>query len=362
MRIVYGVAGEGYGHSSRALTVIPFLQKLGHEVIVLTYKNAYDALKDKFKVIKIHGIGLVFADKKLSQSGTVAYNIKNLPKNFFKYKEFQWILDKFNPDLFITDYEPISYLLSIAAAKPVISIGNHQAMEFYDVDVPLEYKKDYYMVLGITKGLTPKADYFIISFFEKLKTGNKTMITVPPIVRDDVRKLKPNKKDKILVYLNNAEHVLKVLEKIKGEKFIVYGLDKKEKYGNIELKTRESFLKDLEESKAIIATAGFSLMSEALYLRKPLLAIPLEGQFEQMFNALYLKKSGMGDYCEQVSEEKVNEFLANLKNYENKLKKYKPKFGDLYKTLERILNEISRRKSFTQKVGEKFEEVRNYLR
>jgi UDP:flavonoid glycosyltransferase YjiC (YdhE family) len=39
------------------------------------------------------------------------------------------------------------------------------------------------------------------------------------------------------------------------------------------------YLEELKACKAIIATAGFTLMSEALYLKKPYLALPLKGQF-----------------------------------------------------------------------------------
>ncbi|MBU0760680.1 MAG: hypothetical protein KJ600_02350 [Nanoarchaeota archaeon] len=44
MKTLYGVAGEGLGHSSRAMEVIPFLEKKGHEVLVVTYGQAYDVL------------------------------------------------------------------------------------------------------------------------------------------------------------------------------------------------------------------------------------------------------------------------------------------------------------------------------
>ena len=42
------------------------------------------------------------------------------------------------------------------------------------------------------------------------------------------------------------------------------------------------------------ASAGYSLMSEAVYLRKPMLALPLAGQFEQEMNARYLERLGFG--------------------------------------------------------------------
>ena len=38
-------------------------------------------------------------------------------------------------------------------------------------------------------------------------------------------------------------------------------------------------------------------MSEAVYLRKPMLSVPVERQFEQVLNALYLQQLGYGGYA-----------------------------------------------------------------
>jgi uncharacterized protein (TIGR00661 family) len=39
-----------------------------------------------------------------------------------------------------------------------------------------------------------------------------------------------------------------------------------------------------------MATAGFTLISEALHLKKPYLALPMIGQFEQAINAVFLEE------------------------------------------------------------------------
>ena len=43
-----------------------------------------------------------------------------------------------------------------------------------------------------------------------------------------------------------------------------------------------------------MAGGGFTLMSEAVYLHKPLLSVPVVGQFEQVLNALYLQALNFG--------------------------------------------------------------------
>src|SRR6185369_13660471 len=44
----------------------------------------------------------------------------------------------------------------------------------------------------------------------------------------------------------------------------------------------ERFIDDLATSRAVIAGGGFTLMGEAVYLHKPMLAVPIAKQFEQV--------------------------------------------------------------------------------
>ena len=51
-KIVYGVAGEGSGHSSRAREMITHLAQIGHAVRVVSYDRGYNNLKDDFDVFQ----------------------------------------------------------------------------------------------------------------------------------------------------------------------------------------------------------------------------------------------------------------------------------------------------------------------
>jgi uncharacterized protein (TIGR00661 family) len=64
----------------------------------------------------------------------------------------------------------------------------------------------------------------------------------------------------------------------------------------------------LSTAKAVIATAGFTLMSEALYLGKPYLAFPMQGQFEQHLNAHMLDLLGYGAQGHTADENTLASF------------------------------------------------------
>ena len=74
---------------------------------------------------------------------------------------------------------------------------------------------------------------------------------------------------------------------------------------------------------AVMATAGFTLITEALYLRKPYLALPMRGQFEQELNGFLLAKLKYGANVRRVSQEAVGSFLYRLPDYREQLWGYR---------------------------------------
>jgi uncharacterized protein (TIGR00661 family) len=108
-----------------------------------------------------------------------------------------------------------------------------------------------------------------------------------------------------------------LIEKLKelNEEFVVYGIKNRKDEENLKFKKPETFLQDLAECKAIISTAGFTLTSEAIYLKKPLFAVPLRRHYEQYFNAKYVRENGFGDFSEKPTSEELMNFLGRLDDY-----------------------------------------------
>jgi uncharacterized protein (TIGR00661 family) len=161
------------------------------------------------------------------------------------------------------------------------------------------------------------------------------------MIRDEVRDSRPLSGDKILVYLTRENQA--VLDTLKQfhEEFVVFGYNVNEKEDNLEFRVRDFFLEELKACKAIIATAGFTLMSEALYLKKPYLALPLKGQFEQVLNALFSKQAGYGNYSDDLEAIDVSEFLDNLDIYLKNLADYELDFNKLPNTLKSVIGQFS---------------------
>jgi uncharacterized protein (TIGR00661 family) len=95
--------------------------------------------------------------------------------------------------------------------------------------------------------------------------------------------------------------------------------------GNLVYKpfSEAGFVDDLRTCRAAIASGGFTLMGEAVFLRKPMLAEPVAKQFEQILNCRYLEREGYGLCAEPLSEEKLNEFLSRLPEFDHNLARYR---------------------------------------
>ena len=94
--------------------------------------------------------------------------------------------------------------------------------------------------------------------------------------------------------------------------------------GAIEFRPRsvDGFLADLVTARGVITGGGFSLLSEAVYLGKPVLSVPLRGQFEQLMNARYLEREGYGLCAPAVDTPVLEAFLERLDGFHERLEGY----------------------------------------
>ena len=344
MRVLYGVCGEGFGHSSRANKIIGHLLKRGHKILVVTYGQAYDVLR-KYKTVKVSGLKMVFEKGRLKVGKTVAQNVQEFFADYKLFGELKREIDKFKPEICISDMEMLVPIVSHYYNLPLVSLDNQHRITHFKLKVPKKYFKDYLLAKSVVHRIVARADAFIVLSFVKQKSSKKVYF-VDPLLREEVVKLRAKKGDEVLVYQTKPDKdFLEILKKI-PEKFVVYGYQKNKRDGNFVFKKfGKKFLRDLANCKAVIATSGFSLISEAIYLKKPYFAIPLKGQFEQVLNALFLKKAGFGNFAENPTEKDISVFLHALGKYEGKLKGAKIDPYEALKILDNVLRNLKKRKA-----------------
>ena len=347
MKILYGVVGEGMGHATRSHVILKHLAK-SHEIKIVASGKAHEYLKTYHPDIEeIGGYGFAFNEKGVDLEASLKKLLNDIPtKAPHNMKRFFKLSQSFKPDVIISDFESFAYLFGKFNKIPIISIDNMQVISRCQLDVVSEKnKEDFLMAKGLVMAKLPGCYHYLITSFFYPDIIKPDTSLYPPILRENILNASSLRNEHILVYQTSKANpdLLNILANI-NEKFIVYGFGEGQAPENVLLKgfSEQGFIDDLASAKAVIANAGFSLMGEALYLKKPYLAIPLARQFEQMLNALYLKKLGYGDFTEKLTTQAINDFLNNLSQFETTLADYSQDENILILTkLDKLLESVA---------------------
>jgi len=327
--ILYGVNGEGAGHSTRAKEVLTHLASHGHKVHVASFDRGLQNLKDQFDVTEIYGFRFAYVNNRVRYKRTIAKNLATVSHARKSLHQLNTLVDDAQIDLVITDFEPLTCHIGHKRHLPVISIDNQHCLTNAVVSYPKEYRRDAAAAKLVTKLMTPHANaYLVISFFNAPIRKRNTFL-FPPLLRQQILGATPTEGDHVLIYVTSpAPALAKILSSVRG-RFIAYGFGLEGTDGNILYRkpSLDGFFADLVSARAIIANSGFSLVTEALHLGKPYLAVPVSHQFEQIFNAYWLEKSGYGSYWEELNKERVESFLYNIPHYRETLSSY-PRQGN----------------------------------
>jgi len=172
---------------------------------------------------------------------------------------------------------------------------------------------------------------------------------LPVILRKEVVHQRARKGGHILVYQTSHtyDELLPPLRSVR-EHFIIYPAQKNKKEAYITFKTfsEKGFLHDLATCRAVITNGGFSLMSEAVALQKPIYSIPVRHQYEQIFNAQLVARAKIGEHHDSIDVHSLKHFLKNLPLYERNIKKYSRCGNDeLIRIVDGIISDVSDQKN-----------------
>ena len=346
MRVLYGVNGEGMGHATRSQVVIESLLEL-HEVRVVASGAAFDYLSGVLTdVEEIQGAKFVMEDGEIRRWATVRQNVSEIgsaaPSSIRRWIE---MTREWRPDVVVTDFEPLSAIYARAARTPLIAVDNINMLDrcVHDAEIVDGHREDFTLARAVTRSMVPNAVNYLVTtfFYPKLAKGQTRL--VPPILRRAIVAAEPEPGDHLLIYSSGEESALAAL-RASGVPCRVYGMRggpaEGTTDGNLEFKPRsnEGFVEDLRTARGVVAGGGFSLMSEAVYLGKPMLAMPLVGQFEQLMNSRYLERDGYGVSATELTAEILDRFLTGLDGFEDRLAGYEQDGNDL--TLSSVRDRI----------------------
>ena len=285
MKILYAFQGTGNGHLTRALEIIPILSNKADVDILISgnstslafpYEVKYNLKGLNFTIGKYGGIDF-WATLKKAKIFRFVKEIKSL-----SLKEY---------DLVINDFEPISAWAAKLNNVDIVSISHQNAL--LCKETPKLESSKYFFEKLILKYYAP-AQYKFGFHFDSYDSSIFT-----PIIRTKIRNQRISNKGHYTVYLPsyNDEKLVKILSKLPIVKWHIFS-NKAEKLvfkKNITIYpvNEFDFIKSMVSSSGVICGAGFETPSEALFLGKKLMVIPMKAHYEQKCNALALKKMGV---------------------------------------------------------------------
>src|SRR5262249_59720918 len=100
--ILYGVNGEGSGHSTRAKEVIAHLQGAGHSVHVVSFDRGLRNLSGSCEVTEIFGFRITYVNNQVRYQRTLARNLLKAPRAARSMARLMRLMDEWRIELVIT--------------------------------------------------------------------------------------------------------------------------------------------------------------------------------------------------------------------------------------------------------------------
>jgi len=284
MKILYAVQGTGNGHISRAREVAPILEKRA-EVDYLVSGCQLD-LPLPFKAdYRCHGMSLIFGKK-----GGVSIGKTIRQTDGIRFTKEVWDLPVEKYDLVINDFEPVSAWA--ARKKGVRCVGlSHQAA-LLSQQVPRSEMK---APIGkaVLQHYAPADSHYGFHF----DRYDHTIFT--PIIRSDLRNMDIRNDGHYTVYLPayGDKHLIRVLSQIRDVQWQVFTKHGKSSYRFQNTAIRpidgRKFAESMVSAAGVLCGGGFETPSEAIFLGKKLMVVPMRNQYEQQCNAFALSKFGI---------------------------------------------------------------------
>jgi uncharacterized protein (TIGR00661 family) len=202
--------------------------------------------------------------------------------------------------------------------------------------------------------LMGRPDRTLITSFYPAQPRDRGTRVIGPVLREELQGVEPQTGDFLLAYFNRGRYqytgALDLALRRLDARVVVYGTPYRGHADNLEFRApgNAEFIRDLASCRAVLSTAGNQLIGEAMYFRKPILALP-EKVFEQQLNAYMVQRIGIGQRgrLASLTVGDIEDFLVGCEGYRARMPQA-PREGraEAVEILRRFIDELSsRRKS-----------------
>ena len=303
MKIAYALAGEGRGHTTRAIGLANKLIEAGHEVRFFTCGDAIELLHQKFgcdSVTNLETPRFVIGKNGVSYSKTAISTLKFLSGHKNRLKLCISQLARYGAEVLISDFEPTFARAAKKMNLPLISFNSQR----FAIDTKLERKLSRIQRIKLLpikilcRLFAPKPHLSVISKGFNLEAKRPDIHLVGPMLRPAFfpGAWKANGTH-VVAYMRKSVlgHLPQIAEHAAsyGLKVKLYGHYPQDIPENVELCpiSDSGFTNDLLTCDWICQTAGSQLLGEVGVLGVPTICFPEPNQIEQEINAVLAEKA-----------------------------------------------------------------------
>jgi uncharacterized protein (TIGR00661 family) len=314
MKIVFLVQGEGRGHLTQAISMAQILKRAGHEVAGALVGNAVGRTIPVFFKEQIHAPvyyfnapTIVYKGNEMNVKRTLLSLVSNSPGYIKSLRFLHRMIREIQPDLIISFYETYSGLFNIVYGTkvPMVCVAHQYLILHPDFTAPKNRGISQLLINLNSKAASWKSSQRLaLSFREMRSLPDQKLLVVPPLLRKEVLDLCPVKGDFFLVYMTHHSLSKQIIDwhTLYPDVRLHCFWDKAEAPDELQVdKTltfhkinSQKYLSMLATCRALVTTAGFESVCEAMYLGKPVMMVPVPNHFEQECNALDGVISGAG--------------------------------------------------------------------
>ena len=315
MRILFCIQGEGRGHLTQAMAAKEMLETAGHTIagLVVGMGHAHElppfftsAMRMPATVLPT--LEFVFkGNRAVNLPATVGSVLRRLPDYLRGVKQLDHWVRALRPDVILNFFEPLTglYALTRRRGPPGVAVGHQFMLEHPRYLRAPELRVQQWGMKWFTRLAGAASTRVALSFYAAPDLPAKRLFVCPPLLRQRLFELQPDPDGRfVLVYLLNHGYAEHIIEWSKAHPDVPLhcfydrpGVPAEFRFSESLTFHRldgEKFLRLMAACRAVVCTAGFESVSEAAYLGKPLLMVPVENHVEQQLNALDARSCGFG--------------------------------------------------------------------
>ena len=335
-KFLFIVQGEGRGHMTQSISLQTMIQNAGMEVCEVLVGKSPNRVIPEFYYRRINApiTGINSPNFVTDAKHRKVRMLPSVFSNLFKlnlFRESLAIIDKkikeHNPDVIVNFYDPLMglYYLFNRPSIPMICIAHQYLFLHPDFEFPQGNFMDKQSLKLYTQ-LTALGSNrkLALSFYPFENNEKHGVYVIPPLLREEVFRQSVRTDDYLLVYLVNngySEDIIAWSKKNPTVKIHCFMdkpglLDEEQINENLFFHkiNDQKFLSMMSHAKGLISTAGFESVCEAMYLKKPVLMIPVEGHYEQYCNSRDAFKAGAGLYDKKFDIGRLLNYLSTYRD------------------------------------------------